>query len=844
MLGIAVCGFSQSKTWYMDKTIGEIRFTGLKHIEKSEADKIIGYAVNMKFSNELYSDLRSKVFASQLFQTVQVGVEYLSEEDGIIVLDFQVLEYPYLTDVKFDGNKNIKDSTLGEDLELQPKALYRKSFIRRDILSMESEYRKKGYADIEIDHSLDENKDENTAVFIFKINEGKKHRVTSISFKGNNQYSTSTLKRVMESKVKNIIQSGIYLKENIAIDTAKILEFYYNHGYLDAQVNDISIKEFSDDRSTNINLVFYLKEGSEFVWGGMEITGNTKFEDRTLLAKISMIPGKALNAGRFQRDFDALKSVYFDEGYAANQFKLKEKRYGNKLFYTLHITENERVTIEEIIIIGNEKTKDAVILREIPFKAGDIFEQDQILQGYINLYNTRIFSNVEVSTLGGSSPDKLKIVYTVEEEKGLRIKFGAGFNPGAEGFPVSGFIGWEDNNLGGNGQILNIQGNISDTTQSIDFGFEEKWLAGERWNGGIHFSGIHEKHRNQLQDKDVPFGNGVPDPFTGAYVYPDTGLPWPGIPGAAEIESNGLITDYQYSLNSNQEIDPEYLMEYDSYSLSLRGTTGYTFITDLGRLSLNTSLATRFDYIDYDSERYVPYEKRISDNLHKINFTNNWFASFSLDSRDHPLTPGRGLLIRQLVNYTGGILGGVEHSISTSTVIEADFTLFDFPVLENWSYKNIFTIRTSLSLLLPQYAADSDGHWGWTENDRSISSLLQINGSTVGLGMESRIGLEAVWDTKASIRMPVFEKYLWAETFFSAAAGWTDFQDISSMTLSDFQFSFGVGLQSVISMLPVSFYIVKSFEFDENNTINWHSGDILSNILDLKFVISITPGFF
>ena len=86
----------------------------------------------------------------------------------------------------------------------------------------------------------------------------------------------------------------------------------------------------------------------------------------------------------------------------------------------------------------------------------------------------------------------------------------------------------------------------------------------------------------------------------------------------------------------------------------------------------------------------------------------------------------------------------------------------------------------------------------------------------------------------------IFEDYLLVDSFLSVTGGWIERESMADMNIDDFKFSFGVGLRSVIPILPIGLYIVKRFDFDQNGSINWQRGTIDPDGLGLNFVFSIT----
>ena len=124
------------------------------------------------------------------------------------------------------------------------------------------------------------------------------------------------------------------------------------------------------------------------------------------------------------------------------------------------IVERPRAHIENITVKGNTKTKDKVILREIPLEPGDVFSKAKFVEGIGNLYNLQYFTTVTPETPRGSTDGLMDLVLNVEEGKTADISFGLSFS-GTANFPISAQIKWTEKNFMGTGQTLGLDSTFS-----------------------------------------------------------------------------------------------------------------------------------------------------------------------------------------------------------------------------------------------------------------------------------------------------------------------------------------------------------------------------------------------
>ena len=259
-------------------------------------------------------------------------------------------------------------------------------------------------------------------------------------------------------KVENSIKSRP--KELLEQDKQRIIEYYRERGYADVQILDVTIDtSFNDEKQRNeLTINFIIQEGAQYTFVGLEIKGNEVFSVKELLKQQKLKSGAIYNETKFQEDLATIQSVYFENGYMSNEYypmPLKNTER-HEISYVLTIVEHSRSHIENIIIKGNNKTKENVIKREIPIEEGDIFSREKILNGIRNLMNLQYFSNIIPEPQQGSEENLVDLVWTVEEQSTSNIQFGMTFSGITEPntLPISLFLKIENSNLFGEGKTI------------------------------------------------------------------------------------------------------------------------------------------------------------------------------------------------------------------------------------------------------------------------------------------------------------------------------------------------------------------------------------------------------
>ncbi len=805
----------QSKAWYIKKPIQEIRFEGLHHVSLSDLSSFTNQFTGKLYSDSLFKDMQSKLFALDYFKKFKAEAEPGDKDKKSVIIIFTVEEKPVIDEILIKGNKNVSKTDILDAILLKKDDIFSKTKLRADEKAIENLYIGKGYPDVSVSSTTEENEKKKLETITFNIKEGSQTRVKAILFSGNRFATDATLKGLLSTKEQKFLQSGVFKSNKLADDKKAIVKYYADRGYVDAKVLDVKKDITSTKKDKNyLTLTFYIYEGEQWHYGGMTFEGNTLFSDKTLAAKIMLKPGDILNKTKLMADYSKIADMYYNDGYIYNDIRLNERRdkKTKTIFYTIKIVEKGKAHIENIIIKGNKKTKDRVILREIPLVPGDVFSKDKVIEGIRNLYNTGLFSSINPETPYGTAEGLMDLVINVEEAKNTDIQFGITFTGAAGTFPIVGFLKWNDKNFRGEGQNFNIGTELSTNKQNLTFGFNDNWILGRRWSAGINFSFEHLLNTNIKQDvlgprfSDTDYDNGIaaPDPYTS-------------------------YSDFNDAANAGETIDPSYLMKYDSIEFSTGLNTGYVFHTPVGRFSTGTGLKTSFTRITYDPDIYRPYNPAIRKNLDTWLFNNKLWLNLGWDTRDFILNPGKGFLLNERVTYAGGFIGGNTNFVKSQTKAESFFTLLDVPVSDTYTFKTILALHTAYSVIFPQYYYSSDNKSWETGIQATTNDLLYTDGMTIARGWTPMQDGEAMWDNWLELRMPIAERVLWSDIFFSGTGFWYNRDDVTSMSLIDFMFSMGAGIRLVIPGLPIGLYLTKRFKFDEDNNIQWQAGTIFKN---------------
>jgi len=777
VLLFTITAFAQtSDTWYYGKKIRNIDFKGLENVNSMELSGITSPFIGQEFTDELYLDLLNRVYALDLFEDVSPIALPGDAKGDSVVIEFTVVEKPFVSQLKFTGNRHIRASELKAAISTKAKDIYNSSKILLDERAIRDLYLKKGYTNVRVSSTTVEK--DNEIEVTFEISEGRSTVVREISFMGNTVVSSKTLKGLLSMKTVGIFNKGAFQESQLEIDKQSIIAYYQNRGYVDVAILDVvrTVTYNEKDDCDELNIQYVIQEGAQYIFSGITFTGNTIFSTEQLRGLIKLQDGDVFNLGRFQEGLVAVTDLYFENGYTSNYFNPVESKSPEtrQIAVNFMIMENPRSHIENIFIKGNEKTKDYVILRELPIESGDIFSKTKITTGLRNLFNLQYFSAIVPEIVAGSEENLVDVVLNLEEQSTTSIEFGVTFSGIADpdAFPVSLFFKWQDANVMGTGKLVSANTTLSTDSQSLALSYGDSWLFGMP----ISFSasaGISHTISNTLRSVVLPDG----------------------------------------SINNKS-----YYMNYNQLSFDFGASLGRRWIPDYAILSVSGGISSSILRNFYDDTIYTPADKTIADNQKRWGMKNSIWVAGSIDARDLNYDPSRGWFAKQQFSWTGLVpTAEKQFFMSSDTKAEIYFTLLDLPITDVWNLKFVLAGLTSLSFVEPT-----------PNTELSSSNMLYIDGMFTGRGWSSLYSThrgQALWNNTVELRMPVAPGIFALDFFFDAAVikdtARTFFTDLN---INDVFFSFGPGFRFSLPQFPLRMMLANTFQV-KDGSVKWRNGE-------------------
>lgn len=460
-------------------TVSRIEVRGNTRMDDDTVKSFLTIRPGVSFNNGDIDDSVKALFGTGLFGDVSI---YQSGGTLIVEVD----ENATINEVFFEGNKRLKDNALSAVVQSQARGIYSPEAVASDVSLIEDAYARVGRSDALVSSEIVPLANNRVNV-VFRVNEGDKTKIRSISFIGNVAFREARLREVMTTKRSNLLSfirtDDIYDPDRVAADEERLRRFYFNNGYADFQI--LSSSAVLDEASNVYDITITVDEGSKYRFGEIRVESTLGGVDSESLYRVlETRSGKVYSAQDVEDSIIALTEEVASRGYAFVDVVPRGDRdfSTNTINVTYLVDQGARVFIERIVIVGNERTREYVIRREFDLSEGDAFNQVFIQQAKRRLDGLGIFERVDINTRPGSSPDRLIVVVRVVDKATGEFSIGGGYSTAGGAL---GEISFTEKNFMGRGQLLRIVGSFGEEEESYRLSFTEPYFLGYRMSAGF-----------------------------------------------------------------------------------------------------------------------------------------------------------------------------------------------------------------------------------------------------------------------------------------------------------------------------------------------------------------------
>ena len=646
----------------------EVSVSGLKNFNEQTVITYTGLKEGQKIRipGEEISAIISKLWKLDLFSDINFYLTNVKNGEASIQID--IIELPTLSEFKITGLKKSKIETIVSETELKKGKKITENFIKTTKNYIVNKYKKDGFLNTKVSiNILPDSSEVNFSKMLIKVDLGDRVKIDQINFTGNEVTKSSKLKKKMKKTKTKLLgrfwKKSKFIEKEYKEDLKSILDFYKEKGYRDARIITDSV--ITDKNKITINID--LQEGKKYYFGDISFLGNSVYSDAQLSRALGLFKGDTYNGVLLKKrisdntkpDGEDLSNLYQNNGYLFSNINPVEVSVENDTInFEIRVVEGKPAYFNKITVVGNTRTNDHVIYRELRTKPGNIYSKSQIVRTVRELGQMGFFDPEQISPdFKNVDPNAgtVDIEYGLVEKGASQVELQGGYGGG--GF--IGTLGLSFNNFSvrglkdksaykplpmGDGQALSVRLQANRFYNTASFSFSEPWLGGRQpvsFSTSIsrtkqyrydYFTGQANKNQFfEITGAQIGLAKKlrVPDDYfqlsqSIGYQYYNLSNYYTGLFTFGDGKSNNIF--YQVILaRDNTFVNPVFPLGGSQFAIS-------------AKLSLPYSLFNNIDYDDlenqaeYQNEDGEPDQAKIDQEkfkwleFYKVKFNGTWYT--------------------------------------------------------------------------------------------------------------------------------------------------------------------------------------------------------------------------
>jgi outer membrane protein insertion porin family len=454
---------------------------------------------------EAISNAIKKLWSSKLFSDIEIFVTKI--EGNVAYLEIRLSDLPELNEIKVNGVKKGKVEGIVKDNKLLKGVKVTENLITNTKNFLTTKYKKEGFVNTKVNFRTIEVQDsiEKARVnLVLNIDKGRKVKIKDIVFEGNTVLSDKKLRKSMKNTKKinpiRVLKRSKFVDSAYQRDLASVIDKFKENGYRDARILSDSMI-INNDKTISLNIK--VNEGEKYTFGDINFIGNSVYTNEQLKRILRIEKGDTYNGILLQKRIaddskpDALDitNYYQNYGYLFSTINPVEVGAENNVIdMEIRIVEGKPAYFNNVTVVGNDKTNDHVIYREIRTRPGQLYSKANVVRTVRELGQLGFFDAQEIApNFLNPNPNEgtIDMEYSVKETGSSQIELQGGYGGG--GF--IGTLGLSFNNFSikdifkkdayrpipmGDGQKLALRLQASRFFQTYSFSFSEPWLGGKR----------------------------------------------------------------------------------------------------------------------------------------------------------------------------------------------------------------------------------------------------------------------------------------------------------------------------------------------------------------------------
>lgn len=408
--------------------IRDIRVEGVQRTDAGTVFSYLPVKVGDRMTDEKAAEAIRALYATGFYSDVRLE----AENDVLVVF---VQERPAIAGITIEGSKEFTKENLTDGLKnvgIAEAKIFDRSLLDRAEKEVKRQYTSRGFYSAKVTTTITP-LERNRVSLAFNIDEGADARIVDISIIGNTAFSESTLLKEFELSTGGwfsfFTKDNQYSKQKLSGDLEKLRSYYLDRGFLEFNIDSTQVSITPDKEKIYITIA--LTEGPVYKIGGVKFSGDLKVPEAELTKLLQFKEGETFSRKKIVDSVKSITDRLGNDGYSfANVNPVpdldKEKRIAA---FTLFVDPGKRVYVRRINIVGNQRTRDEVIRRELRQLESGWYSIEKVNRSKERLERTGFFEEVNVeSPQVAGTPDQVDLTISVKERNTGQLQFGVGYS--------------------------------------------------------------------------------------------------------------------------------------------------------------------------------------------------------------------------------------------------------------------------------------------------------------------------------------------------------------------------------------------------------------------------------
>ena len=443
----------------------------MEGLQRTEAGTVFSYLpvkVSDVMNDEKAAATIKSLFATGFFKDVRLEVE----NDVVIVI---VQERPAISQIDIVGAKDISSDDLKKNLKqvgLVESRIFDKALLDKAEQELKRAYIARGRYSATVATTVTP-LERNRVAITFNISEGEVAKIRQINIVGNHAFKEQELLDLFTLTTPGLLtfftKNDQYSKQKLSADLETLRSFYLNRGYIEFNIDSTQVS--ITPSKADIYITITITEGQKYTVSDIKLAGELLLPEKELRKLIKIKPGEVFSREKLTESSKLIGDRLGNDGYAfANVNAVPDlNKAKHQVVFTFFIDPGRRVYVRRINIIGNTRTRDEVIRRELRQLEAGWYNAELINRSKQRLDKMGYFSdlNVETPAVTGTT-DQVDVNYSLTEKATGNVTLGVGYSD-TEGIILNASV--SQNNIFGSGNLVSAQVNSGkvNTVYSLSF---------------------------------------------------------------------------------------------------------------------------------------------------------------------------------------------------------------------------------------------------------------------------------------------------------------------------------------------------------------------------------------